>query len=192
MHGAFNTSLNAHHTLRMTAKDVYALVHAGICNGAESSLPWKLLRAYLESCASIVQAVVWLPLLLPPLLSRPNPLSDAVRSRNPSKSTLAHYTVAAAVSHKQDSIIRVGAGLIQFVHESHSRLATEVTHHRNVFLPIFARVFDQNPSWLEDYKEVPNPIVCVFSLVVTYSYTISFTWFLSAYILLRLTEKTHA
>jgi len=32
-------------------------VHACLCNGAEASLPWKLLRTYLESCASIVQAV---------------------------------------------------------------------------------------------------------------------------------------
>ena len=29
-----------------------------LCNGAAASLPWKLLRTYLESCANIVQAVV--------------------------------------------------------------------------------------------------------------------------------------
>ena len=34
------------------------LVHARLCNGAAASLPWKLLRTYLESCANIVQAVV--------------------------------------------------------------------------------------------------------------------------------------
>jgi len=34
------------------------LVHARLCNGAAASLPWKLLRNYLESCANIVQAVV--------------------------------------------------------------------------------------------------------------------------------------
>ena len=34
------------------------LVHARLCNGAAPSLPWKLLRTYLESCANIVQAVV--------------------------------------------------------------------------------------------------------------------------------------
>jgi len=33
-------------------------MHARLCNGAETSLPWKLLRTYRESCASIVQAVV--------------------------------------------------------------------------------------------------------------------------------------
>jgi len=41
-------------------------------NGAEASLPWKLVRPYLESCASIVQAVVCRPLLPPVLLSRRN------------------------------------------------------------------------------------------------------------------------
>jgi len=66
MHGAHNTCWNAHHTLR---KNAYALVHAHICNGVEASLPWKLLQTYLESCASIVHAVVCLPLLLPRTVS---------------------------------------------------------------------------------------------------------------------------
>ena len=30
-------------------------------NGAAASLPWKLLRTYFESCANIVQAVVYCP-----------------------------------------------------------------------------------------------------------------------------------
>ena len=30
------------------------LVHARLCNGAAASLPWKLMRTYLESCANIV------------------------------------------------------------------------------------------------------------------------------------------
>ena len=64
-------------------------MHARLCNGAEASLPWKLLQTYVESCASIVQAVVCRPLLPCVLLSRPNPSHDAVWSRNPSKSTLA-------------------------------------------------------------------------------------------------------
>jgi len=110
-------------------------------NGAEASLPWMLLRTYLESCASTVQAVVCHPLLLPLLLSRTNPLPDAVRSRNPSKSTLGHDAVATAVSHKHHSIIRVGAGLIQFVYRSQLRLATELIHHRNLFssFPVYIR-----------------------------------------------------
>ena len=37
--------------------------------------------------------------------------------RNPSKSTLPHDAVAAVVLHKHHLIIRVGAGLIQFVYD---------------------------------------------------------------------------
>jgi len=51
---------------------------------------------------NIVQAVVCRP---PCLLSRRKWSPDAVRSRNPSKSTLAHDAVAAAVSRKHYSII---------------------------------------------------------------------------------------
>jgi len=72
-----------------------------------------------------------------------NPLRDVVRSRNPFKSTLAHDAVATAVLHKHHPIIRVGAGLIQFVYRSHLCLATarEDTRNRNAFSPFFARVF---------------------------------------------------
>ena len=137
MHGAHNTCQNA---CILFVKNAHTPVHVRLYNSAETSLPWKLLRTDLESCASIVQAVVCRPLLLAPLLSRPNLSPDAVGSRNPSKSTLAHDVVATVVSHKQHSIICVGAGLIQFVHGSHSRLATELTHRRNVFSPFSARV----------------------------------------------------
>jgi len=64
-------------------------------------------------------------------------LRDIVRSRNPSKSTLAHDAVATAVLHKHHPIIRVGAGLIQFVHRSNLRFATEATRNRNAFSPFF-------------------------------------------------------
>jgi len=67
-------------------------------------------------------------------------LRDVVRSRNPSKSTLAHDAVATAVLHKHHPIIRVGAGLIQFFYRSHLRLATEATRNRNAFSPFFVRV----------------------------------------------------
>jgi len=136
MHDAHNTC-GCMHTLR---KNAYGLVHARLCNSAEASLPWKLLQTYLESCVSIVQAVVCRP--LPPLLlSRLNPSPDAVRSRNPSKFTLAHDAVAAAVLHKHHSIIRVGAGLIQFVHGSHSHFATGATSSRILFWPFFRDCF---------------------------------------------------
>ena len=66
MHDAHNTC-ECIHTLR---KNAYGLVHARLCHGAEASLPWKLLRTYLESCLSIVQAVV-----LPPALAAPSAVS---------------------------------------------------------------------------------------------------------------------
>jgi len=69
-----------------------------------------------------------------------NPLRD-VRSRNPSKSTLAHDAVATAVLHKHHPIIHVGAGLIQFVYRSHLHLTTETTRNRNAFAPFFPRFF---------------------------------------------------
>jgi len=45
--------------------------------------------------------------------------------------------------HKHHLIIRVGAGLIQFVYRSHLRLATEVTRNRNAFSPFFAQVLSK-------------------------------------------------
>jgi len=100
----------------------------------------KLLRTYLVSCASIAESC---GLLLPPaqLLSRLNPSPDAVRSKNPSKSMLAHDAVPGVVSHKHHSIIRVGADLIQFVYKSHSRLATELTHPQKSVFAIFRASF---------------------------------------------------
>jgi len=121
------------YTLYPPQKNALAPVHARLCNRAETSLPWKLLRTYLESCASIVQAVV----CRPPLLARRNLLPDNVRSRNHSKSTLAHDSVAAAVSHKHHSIIRVGAGLIQFVYGRTRSSAAEVIPSKNLFPPFF-------------------------------------------------------
>jgi len=120
------------HTL---CKNAYALVHARLCNGAAASLPWKLLRTYHESCANIVQAVVCRP---PPA---DNPSPDAARFKNPSKSTLAHDAVAAAVLHKHHPIIPVGAGLIQFVYGSRSLLANGGYPSEKCISAIFARVF---------------------------------------------------
>jgi len=45
------------------------------------------------------------------------------------------------VSHKHHLIIRVGAGLIQFVNKLHSRLATELTLDKVDFSPWFSRAF---------------------------------------------------
>ena len=116
------------------------LVHARLCNGAAASLPWKLLRTYLESCANIVQAVVSAHPPAPSSSRPPScwPIARHVRLRNLIKSTLAHDAVAAVALHKHHLIIRVGAGLIQFVYGSHSRLAADLTLDKNLF---FATIF---------------------------------------------------
>ena len=56
-------------TCRLCAKNSYGLVYARLFNCAAASLPWKLLRTYLESCANIVQAVVYCPPSRPPSCS---------------------------------------------------------------------------------------------------------------------------
>jgi len=111
------------------------LVHARLCNGAAASLPWKLLRTYLESCANIVQVVVSTHPPAPSSSRQPScwPVARHVRLRIPIKSTLAHDAVAAVELHKHHLIIRVGAGLIQFVYGSHSRLAADLTLDKNLF-----------------------------------------------------------
>jgi len=58
MHGAQDTCLNA---CILSAENAHAPVHARLFNGAETSLSWKLLRTFLESCVSLVQAVVCRP-----------------------------------------------------------------------------------------------------------------------------------
>jgi len=86
----------------------------------------------------------------PFLLSRLYQSPDAVCWRNPSKSTLAHHAVAAAVSHKHHLIIRVGAGLIQFVYKSHSRLAMELTLDNILVRHGFCGLFSNN--WFHKNK----------------------------------------
>jgi len=93
-------------------------------------------------------------------------LRDVVRSRNPSKSTLAHDAVATAVLHKHHPIIHVGAGLIQFVYRSHLRLATEATRNRNAFSLFFPRVFSlsRNDAHVCDLDPASsNSSVCLVS-----------------------------
>jgi len=68
------------------------------------------------------------------------PIARHVRLRNPIKSTLAHDAVAAVVLHKHHLIIRVGAGLIEFVYGSHSRLAADLTLDKNLFSLPFSRL----------------------------------------------------
>jgi len=65
---------------------------------------------------------------------------DNVRLRNPSKSTLAHDVVAAVVLHKHHPIICVGAGFIQLVYGSHSRMAADLTLDKIMFSQPILRV----------------------------------------------------
>jgi len=54
---------------------------------------------------------------------------------------LAHDAVVAVVLHEHNLIIRVGAGLIQFVYGSHSRMAADLTLDKNLYWLPFWRVF---------------------------------------------------
>jgi len=120
-------------------KNAYGLVHARLCNGAAASLPWKLLRTYLvlrEHCAGCRLPLAPLPPALLPVIRQ-----LTLFTKNPSKSTLAHDAVAAAVLHKHHPIICVGAGLIQFVYGLHSRWATGVTSSKSLFPPSFGASF---------------------------------------------------
>jgi len=85
-----------------------------------------------------------------PLAPLPPALLLAIRqltlfTKNLSKSTLAHETVAAAVLHKHHPIIRVGAEFIQFVYGSHTRWATGVTSSKIPFPPSFGASFHHVP-----------------------------------------------
>ena len=101
----------------------------------------KLLQTYLESFASIVQAVV---AACPTAVS-----TKPVIRRCSLKSVQIHAsscTVATAVSHKHHLSIRVGAGLIQFVNKLHSRLATEITLDKSLFSPWFSQALEKRQS----------------------------------------------
>ena len=136
MHGSNNTCkcmqtlckiMHIHSCMR-----AYSTVQQLLCHGSYCDLILSLART---SCRLLFTA-------RPPACPLAgNPLRDTVRSRNPSQSTLAHDAVATAVLHKHHPIIRVGAGLIQFVYRSHLRLAMEVTRNRNAFSPFFPRVY---------------------------------------------------
>jgi len=156
--GVYNTC-ECIHTLRKKCICVRACAHMQRCR---SFFAMKLI-ANLSWVLGEHRAGCRLPPAQPPaqLLSWPNPSPDAVRSRNPSKSMLAHDAVAAAELHKHYSIICVGAGLIQFVYGSRSPLATELTHHRNSYSPFFARVFRikwKSDSTFENFKTFWPPL----------------------------------
>ena len=121
-------------------------MHMDLCMHAYSAVQQLLCHgSYCELIVSLARTSCRLLFTARPS-ARPlagNPLRDAVHSRNPSKSTLAHDVVATAVLHKQYLIIRVGAGLIQFVYRSHLRLATEATNEK-IHFRLFSREFSNN------------------------------------------------
>jgi len=107
----------------------YSTVQQLLCHGGYCKLILSLART---SCRLLFTAR--------PTARSLDALRDVVRSRHPSKFTLAHDAVATAVLHEHNLIIRVGAGLIQFVYRSHLRLAMEATRNRNAFSPFFPQV----------------------------------------------------
>ena len=113
MYDAQVTCLNA---CKLFAENAHAPMHACLCNGAETSLPSKLLQTYFEFCASIVQTVV----CRPPCCCLDETRRPTVSAQGMFKFAPAHDAVAAAVSDKHHSIICVSAGLIQFVYGLHS------------------------------------------------------------------------
>ena len=103
-------------------------MHTGSCMRAYSTVQQLLCHGgYCELILSLARTSCRLLFTARPTARSLTALRNVVRSRNPSKSTLAHDAVATAVLHKHHPIIRVGAGLIQFVYRSHLRLATEAT-----------------------------------------------------------------
>jgi len=97
--------------------------------------------------------------------------------RNPSKSTLAHDAVAAVVLHEHHLIIRVGAGLIQFVYGSHSRMAADLTLDKNLFSLPFSRVFIWFIYFLFCNRFVVNFRVLARIKTLKKSYKYLKTWF---------------
>jgi len=146
MHGAQNTCLNACHTPGKKCTCTCACVPTQRCRNffvmeTITNSSW-VLREHRAGCR------------LPPalLLSRRNQSPDAVCSRNPSKSTLAHDTVVAVVSHKHHSIIWVGAGLNMFVYGLHSKRGHGAHPSKNSILAIFSRKFFHSPQEWTQWK----------------------------------------
>jgi len=136
----------------------YATVHQLLCHGSCCELILSLARTSCRlsftACPSAARggpALLRPPTLLPPSWRPPagNPLLDAVRFKTPSKSTLDHDAVAAAVLHKHHPIIRVGAGLVQFFYGSRSHLANGArTSSQKCIFTIFVRVSELLGLWL--------------------------------------------
>jgi len=141
MHGAQNTSLNA---CILSTKNADAPVHARLCNGAETSLPWKRLRTCFESCASIVQAVV----CRPPCycldeISRPTLFAQEIRPNPPmTRSPLRCRTRII----RSSTLVQASSSLSMVCTRN---VATGLTSSKILFLPFFRTSFPQHHIFLQ-------------------------------------------
>ena len=124
MHAYSSEKMHMHPCMR-----AYTMVQKLLCHGS-----------YCELILSLARISCRLSFAARPAAVSTKSVARAVRSRNPSKSTLAHDAVAAAVLHKHHLIIRVGAGLIQVVYGSRSHLANGGCPSQKCVFAIFARV----------------------------------------------------
>ena len=126
----------------------YATVQKLLCHGSYCELLLSLARA---SCRMSFATRPCCPSCCLNQTRRPTLFAQEIHP-NPCQ-------LMTVVSHKHDSIIRVGAGLIQFVYKSHSGLATEATRNKNPFSPSFARVFERSV----ECESVQQPRQCTLS-----------------------------
>ena len=106
---------------------IYILLHNSCMRACTTVQQLPCHGSYCELILSLARTSCRLSCTARPPADRPpagNLSPDPVRFKNPSTSTLAHDAVAAAVLHTHHPIIRIDAGLIQFVYGLHSRLAT--------------------------------------------------------------------
>jgi len=165
MHGAPRHLSKCMHTLRRKCTCTRACAPMQRCRNffvmeTIANLSW-VLREHHAGCR------------LPPalLLSRRNQSPGAVCSKNPSKCTLAHDAVAAAVSHKLYSIIRVGAGLIKFVYSSHLKRGHGAHFIKNSNFAIFLHEFQYIYVYIYIYIYIYNTHICMHKYIHTYKHT---------------------
>jgi len=153
VHNTCVTYAPAHAVLR-TPVGMHAHTLRKKCTCTRACVPMKRYRNFfaIETIANLswVLREHRTGCCLPPalLLSRQNQSPDAVRSKHPSKSRLTHDAVAAVVSHKHHSIIRVGADLIQFVYSSYSKRGHEAHPSQKSVFAIFCASFLQQATIL--------------------------------------------
>jgi len=102
----------------------------------------------------------------PPKHSRQGSAAETMSAQTRPKFTPAHDSVAAAVSHKHHSIIRVGAGLIQFVHSRTCSSAANVIPNKFLFQPFHGSHSAQNLFRLRTNSESRHCSLRVLQLVV--------------------------